>query len=279
LRGAGVRFVGCGRRFGNETVLERIDLDIAAGEFVALLGPSGCGKSTMLRLVAGLDRPTSGSVLVGDTDAESAARADRRRGRRAFVFQDPALLPWRSVAGNVRLPEELAGRSVDPQRLSELLEQVGLRPSDASKLPRQLSGGMRMRVSLARAWMTDPELLLMDEPFGALDDVLRQELGNRLVASFERSRPTVLFVTHQVAEAVALADRVVVMATRPGRIVDEVRVPFGRPRSRELATDPEFHRVVAELHASLRRATKSERSTDETTTELIRREGVSGGSA
>lgn len=203
-----------------------VDLALTPGEFVALVGPSGCGKSTLLRLVAGLLRPDAGTL-----------RGVHRR-QIGFVFQSPTLLPWRTVADNVGLPLELRGTSAPERasRVGEMLRLVGLEEW-GGRFPAQLSGGMRMRVSIARALVARPRLLLMDEPFAALDDMTRSRLQEELLALREREGFATLFVTHNVAESVFLADRVLCLSARPGRILGEVRVPFGTSRDPELRTD------------------------------------------
>lgn len=234
-------------------VLREVSFTVAAGEFVSLLGPSGCGKSTLLRLLAGLLPTSAGSVRLAGQPAEFA----RRNGTRvAFVFQDPTLLPWRTVAENVRLPFELQ-RSQAPDirdRVHAAIELVGLAPGDRRKRPRQLSGGMRMRTSLARALVTEPNLLLLDEPFAALDDVLRQLLNEELVRLWQQSGWTGVFVTHNVAEAVFLSQRVLVMTARPGTILAEIDVPFPYPRTAALRGTAEFARLTATLSQRLREA-------------------------
>jgi NitT/TauT family transport system ATP-binding protein len=242
--------------FGTSSpTLTGITFTVCRGEFVALLGPSGCGKSTLLRLVAGLMKPTSGLLTIGGMSPEMARRVDYRV---AFVFQEPNLLPWRTVADNIRLPLEL--RSVPRQdhqnRIEKSLELIGLTPDDAQKPPRKLSGGMRMRVSLARALVTEPELLLLDEPFAALDDVLRQQLNEELVQIWMQHYWTGLFVTHNVAEAVFLSQRVLVMSKRPGTIIADVPVPFPYPRGPELRAEPDFAVLCGRLSQQLREATR-----------------------
>jgi NitT/TauT family transport system ATP-binding protein len=236
-------------------VLSDINCEVARGEFVALLGPSGCGKSTLLRLVAGLIAQTSGSLTVAGQDPVTARRSSQRV---AFVFQEPNLLPWRTVSANIALPLELRGTpKVEQTRAAnEILSLVGLTADDARKRPRNLSGGMRMRVSLARALVTHPDLLLLDEPFAALDDVLRQQLNEELVRIWRDRGWTGLFVTHNVAEAVFLAQRVLVMGARPGRIVAEIRVPFDYPREPSLRAEPEFARLCGELSRQLREVSR-----------------------
>jgi NitT/TauT family transport system ATP-binding protein len=213
-----------------------IDLDVGEGEFVSLLGPSGCGKSTALRLIAGLDVPTSGSVGV-------AHHADPSHAKNAigFVFQEPTLMPWTSVRENVRLPLKLAhvAASEADARVSEALAQVGL-TEFAEAYPRELSGGMKMRVSLARALVTDPDILLMDEPFAALDEITRFRLNSDLLSLWRNLRKTVIFVTHSVFESVYLSQRVVVMTARPGRIGAEFRIDAPEPRAEDFRTSADY---------------------------------------
>ena len=204
-----------GKTFANGVVaLARLDLDVRSGEFVSLLGPSGCGKSTALRIVAGLSEPTSGTVEWLEAEAARAA-GPRRIG---FVFQEPTLMPWATVAANVRLPLKLAGLEPSAQaRVDAALARVGL-SGFAQSYPRELSGGMKMRTSIARALVTEPTLLLMDEPFAALDEITRFRLNNDLLALWQSLGKTVVFVTHSVFESVYLSQRVIVMTSRPGRI-------------------------------------------------------------
>lgn len=239
----------------SRVVLENVSCHVGRGEFVAMLGPSGCGKSTLLRLVAGLITPTGGSLtLAGVTPAE----ARRSSQRVAFVFQEPNLLPWRNVAANIALPLELAGASRQEQAnaVKSILPLIGLTPDDARKRPRNLSGGMRMRVSLARALVTRPDLLLLDEPFAALDDVLRQQLNEDLVRIWREGGWTGMFVTHNVAEAVFLASRVLVMSSRPGRLIADLRIPFDYPREPGLRAEPAFARLCADLSQQLREVSR-----------------------
>ncbi len=234
--------------------LTGISCRIGTGEFVSLLGPSGCGKSTFLRLVAGLLAPTNGTLTVGGMEPEMARR---EKHRVAFVFQEPHLLPWRTVTANIRLPLELqrVPHREYADRIENSLRLIGLTAEDARKRPRKLSGGMRMRVSLARALVTQPDLLLLDEPFAALDDVLRQQLNEEVVRIWMQHQWTGLFVTHNVAEAVFLSQRVLVMSKRPGTIVAQIPVPFAYPRVPSLRAEPEFGRLCAELSTRLREAT------------------------
>ena len=213
-----------------------LDLDVSKGEFVSLLGPSGCGKSTALRLIAGLSAPTSGAV--GVSHRAGQARAGHSIG---FVFQEPTLMPWTSVRENVRLPLKLAHAPVAEAnaRISEALAQVGL-TEFADAFPRELSGGMKMRVSLARALVTDPDILLMDEPFAALDEITRFRLNNDLLSLWRNLRKTVIFVTHSVFESVYLSQRVIVMTSRPGRLSAEVRIDAPEPRGEDFRTSADY---------------------------------------
>src|SRR4051812_22775030 len=213
-----------------------LDLDVGRGEFVSLLGPSGCGKSTALRLIAGLSAPTSGAV--GVSHRAGQARAGHSIG---FVFQEPTLMPWVSVRENVRLPLKLAHAPVAEAnaRISEALAQVGL-TEFANAFPRELSGGMKMRVSLARALVTDPDILLMDEPFAALDEITRFRLNNDLLSLWRSLRKTVIFVTHSVFESVYLSQRVIVMTSRPGRLSAEVRIDAPEPRGEDFRTSADY---------------------------------------
>jgi NitT/TauT family transport system ATP-binding protein len=223
-----------------------VDLEVKRGEFISLLGPSGCGKSTALRLIAGLASPTSGTVDVarGATDS---------RGTHAigFVFQEPTLMPWADVAGNVRLPLKLAGMqgAEADSRVMAALTQVGL-AEFARSYPRELSGGMKMRVSLARALVTDPDILLMDEPFAALDEITRFRLNNDLLALWRDLRKTVIFVTHSVFESVYLSQRVLVMSARPGRIAAEFRIDAPE-RGEEFRTSAEYAGFCRKVSAAL----------------------------
>jgi NitT/TauT family transport system ATP-binding protein len=213
-----------------------IDLDVRRGEFISLLGPSGCGKSTALRLIAGLSAPTSGSVRVA-----SRAAAENGRHPIGFVFQEPTLMPWTTVHENVRLPMKLAHvpSSVARARVDAALAQVGL-AEFADSYPRELSGGMKMRASLARALVTDPDILLMDEPFAALDEITRFRLNNDLLALWRALRKTVIFVTHSVFESVYLSQRVLVMTSRPGRIAREIAIEAPEPRGEEFRTSADY---------------------------------------
>ncbi|ARP83657.1 nitrate/sulfonate/bicarbonate ABC transporter ATP-binding protein [Bordetella genomosp. 8] len=232
--------------------LEPVDLKVGEGEFVTLLGPSGCGKSTLLKMVAGLLEPTDGRLLLWRQPVSRLASTGRRL---AFVFQSPTLMPWASVETNVRLPLDLARvpRKQAQDRVAEALELVGL-SGFAQALPRALSGGMQMRVSIARALATDPDLLLMDEPFGALDEITRMKLDSDLLALWQRKKLTVLFVTHSIHEAVFLSNRVVVMAARPGRVVETHAIEEPFPRKPEFMVTTTFSRYAKTLQESLLRA-------------------------
>jgi NitT/TauT family transport system ATP-binding protein len=227
---------------GDVVAIESMNLEVGAGEFLAILGPSGCGKSTLLRLIAGLDRPTAGTVRVEPTTS-GHARSDRGDSRFdvAYVFQDAHLLPWRTVLSNAALPLELQGvdRAKRRERAAEALAKVGLADA-AARYPAQLSGGMRMRVSLARAMVTDPTLLLLDEPFSALDEITRQDLDEQLRELWRARGITVIFVTHSTSEAVFLAERTVVMSKRPGRIIADRPVRLARERTAKLRATAEF---------------------------------------
>jgi NitT/TauT family transport system ATP-binding protein len=238
---------------GGHVAVADASFTISGGEFVAIVGPSGCGKSTLLRIIAGLITPTSGLLRVGHRTAAATTRGAARFG---FVFQDPRLLAWRTAAQNVRLPLELdhSPKSNRVSRVAQALALVGLAEADSTKTPRMLSGGMRMRVSLARALVTEPEILLLDEPFGALDDLLRQQLNDELERIWLARRPTAIFVTHNVSEAVYLAQRILVVTPAPGRIANEVVVPFEYPRRPELRGTGEFARQVGEVSGLLRKA-------------------------
>jgi NitT/TauT family transport system ATP-binding protein len=223
---------GVGKVFGTGTLaLDGLDLDVREGEFLSLLGPSGCGKSTALRIIAGLSEPSRGTVTWGLADARRSI---------SFVFQEPTLMPWTTVFANVFLPLKLAGldRAAATPRVMEALGRVGL-TEFATAYPRELSGGMRMRVSIARALVTAPRLLLMDEPFAALDEITRFKLNDDLIALWRELRMTVVFVTHSVFESVYLSNRIVVMTNRPGRVSSELVIEASQ-RDSQFRTSPEY---------------------------------------
>jgi NitT/TauT family transport system ATP-binding protein len=233
--------------------IQDVSLRVPHGQFLSIIGPSGCGKSTLLRIVGGLLRPSAGEALISE---EPPAVAQRQR-EIGFVFQDPALLPWRDILANVRLPLEIGGKRdsrpmPDPMGLLGLMGLTEFR----NYYPHQLSGGMQQRVALARAFAVDPSLLLMDEPFGALDEITRSAMRYELLrvwGSTDR-RKTVLFVTHSIAEAVAMSDRVIVLSGRPGRIVADLDVELARPRTQEIERSPAFLDYTDYLRSLLREA-------------------------
>jgi NitT/TauT family transport system ATP-binding protein len=228
------------------TALGPLDLEVASGSFVAIVGPSGCGKSTLLRVVAGLAQPTVGTVRVADA-APSLLVARHELG---VAFQDHALLPWLSVRENIALPFRLARRTVDAARIDELIALVGLREFSNAR-PRQLSGGMRQRVAIARALVLRPRILLLDEPFGALDAVTRRQLNIELQRIWWTQQITTILVTHSIDEAVFLADRVIVMSPRPGAIRCDVGIDLVRPRGSDVLSAPAFHALTDELSRAL----------------------------
>src|SRR4051794_11522993 len=244
--GVVVRLRGVGKIYDNGVrALGPIDLDVRQGEFVSLLGPSGCGKSTALRLIAALSAATSGLVRVSGANTKKSI---------GFVFQEPTLMPWTTIGENVRLPLKLArvSRESTDAKVGAALAQVGL-SEFATAYPRELSGGMKMRVSLARALVTDPDILLMDEPFAALDEITRFRLNNDLLALWRNLRKTVIFVTHSVFESVYLSERVIVMTPRPGRIASEFRFDPAE-RGEEFRTSAEYAAHCREVSHGLSRA-------------------------
>ena len=246
---AGLRRIFSNRRGADVVALEDVELDVRAGEFVSLIGPSGCGKSTLLRLIADLDSPTAGTCDVFGQPARQA-RLDQAYG---IAFQQAGLLPWRTVTDNIELPLKLHGadKAARRARVAELVEMVGL-SEFAGAYPDQLSGGMQQRVAIARALAERPRLLLMDEPFGALDEMTRERMQNELVRIADETEAAVVFVTHSIPEAVFLSERVVVMSPRPGRIVAEVPVELGTGvREDALREDDRFFQAVARVREAL----------------------------
>src|SRR5271154_2661772 len=236
-----------GKRYGDgPQILDMVNFSARTGDFITLIGPSGCGKSTVLKLICGLNPASSGRIVVDGASAGSAEKL-------AFVFQEPTLLPWLSVAKNVELPQRINGTGEDERTktANRVLELVGL--SDrAEYYPRQLSGGQKMRVSIARALSVSPRILLLDEPFGALDEMTRDHLNEELLGIRQKLAWTAFFVTHSVPEAVFLSNRILVMAANPGRIHDEVRVDFPSPRTEEPRQSPEYQKLVSEVSRILR---------------------------
>lgn len=227
--------------------LSGIDLEVQDGEFVTIVGPSGCGKTTLLKLVSGLIKPTSGRIAVEGTPLQKS-----HRRLLSMVFQQPALLPWRKVLGNVLLPCEIQGRGRGEAgaKARELLDLVGLKDF-VNRKPGELSQGMQQRVSICRALISDPRILLMDEPFAALDEITRFELTRMLLDIWSIRKKTVLFITHSIQEAVFLADRVVVMTPRPGKIASVIHVPLPRPRKEEHLYDQSFSKCARAIHQLL----------------------------
>jgi NitT/TauT family transport system ATP-binding protein len=245
-----IELAGVAKQFGKgRAVLDPLDLEVQKGEFVTMLGPSGCGKSTLLKLIAGLTAPTTGTIRVDGMTPKNA------RELISFIFQDATLLPWRNVLQNVCLGLELEHESTERQRkkADELLKMVGLQQVSKA-YPRELSGGMKMRVSIARALATSPRLLLMDEPFAALDEMTRDRFNEELLRLREEQKWTGVFVTHSVAEAVFLSTRIVILAPNPGRIHAMLAVDFPFPRTAALRITPEFDALAASLSRLLRGA-------------------------
>jgi NitT/TauT family transport system ATP-binding protein len=234
---------------GEVQALSNIDLDIADGDFVSFIGPSGCGKTTLLRVIADLERPTTGTILVNGVTPERA-RLQRHYG---YIFQAAALYPWRTIERNVALPLEIMGFDAAERRarVERYLKLVNLSGFER-KFPWQLSGGMQQRVSIARALSFDPALLLMDEPFGALDEIVRDHLNEQLLRLWNQTRKTVVFVTHSIPEAVFLSTKIVVMSPRPGRIIDIISCDFPRDRTLEIRETPPFMKIAQRVRSGLR---------------------------
>jgi NitT/TauT family transport system ATP-binding protein len=229
--------------------LSKVNLTVHDGDFVSFIGPSGCGKTTLLRVIADLEQATDGVISVNDMTPDEA----RRKRAYGYVFQAPALYPWRTIERNVALPLEIMGFSAAErvQRIQRNLDLVNLTGFE-KKFPWQLSGGMQQRVSIARALAFDPKLLLMDEPFGALDEIVRDKLNQQLLELWARTRKTVVFVTHSIPEAVFLSSRIVVMSPRPGRIIDVIETNFRKDRTLDFRETPEFLKVAHRVREGLR---------------------------
>lgn len=226
--------------------LENIDLEISSGEFVAVIGPSGCGKSTLLHLLAALEQVSAGAILI-DGESPEALREKHQLG---IAFQEHALLPWLTVEANIALPFRIAGESIDKDRVRALIQLVGLAGFEEAR-PRQLSGGMRQRAAIARSLVLEPKLLLLDEPFAALDAVMRHAMNIELQRVWLETQLTTVLVTHAVDEAVFLADQVVVLSGRPGRVNEILCIPFPRPRTLECTRTEQFHEFTDHLTALL----------------------------
>ncbi|MBN8998086.1 MAG: ABC transporter ATP-binding protein [Rhizobiales bacterium] len=246
VRGLSLNFV---TNDGPVLALSDVDLRVERGEFVSFIGPSGCGKTTLLRVIADLERPTGGSITVNGVSPE-AARLARAYG---YVFQAPALYPWRTIARNVALPLEIMGlpKAERERRIADNLALVNLAGFE-KKYPWQLSGGMQQRASIARALAVEPELPLMDEPFGALDEIVRDHLNEQLLKLWAKTQKTVVFVTHSIPEAVFLSTKIVVMSPRPGRVTDVIDCGFPRDRTLDIRETPEFLEVAARVRNGLR---------------------------
>jgi NitT/TauT family transport system ATP-binding protein len=236
-------------RTGAVQALSSVSFEIEPGSFVSIVGSSGCGKSTLLRSLAGLETPSTGTIMLGTGTPDQRVRMHEI----GMAFQDPALLPWRSVERNIAFALEVAKRPRDRALIQQFIDLVGLTGFEKAR-PAQLSGGMRQRVSIARALVLGPSLLLLDEPFGALDELMRQNLNEELQRIWMRERTTTVMVTHSVSEAVFLSDRIIVMSPRPGRILAIIDVPFQRERQATITDSPEFAELCAEVSQTLRNA-------------------------
>jgi NitT/TauT family transport system ATP-binding protein len=243
----GVTCAGLSKTFaGGVEAVRPLDLSFVAGQTTALVGPSGCGKSTLLRMIAGLEEPTTGTIEIGGLPPSETLR----RAGLSVAFQDPSLLPWRSVRGNIELALGLARRPVNDADVDQLIRLVGL-DGFAETRPSQLSGGMRQRAAIARALATRPQLLLLDEPFGAVDELTRQQLAQDLPRIWEARGTTTILVTHSVSEAVMLSDRIIVLSPRPAVVVADVPVDLPRPRAPEFARRPDFGEITDRVFAAL----------------------------
>lgn len=246
----GVVVSGVAKSFGHPrapfVALDRVDLALKPASTTALVGPSGCGKSTLLRILAGLETPTTGVVAIDD----AAPNAMRRSGEIAVAFQDPSLLPWRSVRSNIALARKLARLPGDPSLVDDLIARVGLAGFEQTR-PAELSGGMRQRTAIARCLAAEPRLMLLDEPFGAVDELTRRRLNLELPRLWDERGTTTLLVTHSIPEAVLLSDRVLVMSPRPGRILADIVIRLPRPRRAEITVTPEFHALVDRIGVEL----------------------------
>ncbi|WP_198666033.1 ABC transporter ATP-binding protein [Tropicimonas sp. IMCC34043] len=245
----GIQCIGLSKAFpGGVEVIRPLDLTLEGGRTTALVGPSGCGKSTLLRLIAGLEAPSAGEVLIGGAPPAEILR----KAGLSMAFQDHSLLPWRTVRGNIELALKLARKPADPRAVRDLVRLVGL-DGFAETRPGALSGGMRQRAAIARAMVTEPRLLLLDEPFGAVDEMTRRQLADDLPRIWEQRRTTTLLVTHSIPEAVLLADRILVLSPRPARIVADLAVPLPHPHAPGVAATPEFNAIVQAVSAALAR--------------------------
>jgi NitT/TauT family transport system ATP-binding protein len=259
---SGIELTDVVRRYGagkaSVLALDRVNLTLPDHSFTTLIGASGCGKSTLLRLLGDLDSPTEGSVQI---NGEQPSKL-RKAGKIGVAFQDPSLLPWRNTRKNIALTLQAAGKPIDWAAIDKLIALVGLSGFENSK-PGQLSGGMKQRVSIARALVLQPELLLLDEPFGALDELLRTSMNLELQRIWLERRNTTVMVTHSVSEAVFLSDYVVIMGSRPGRVVEMVKIPFARPRDAALMHSEEFHRMCDHVSERLGAAIAGSAAIDE----------------